>query len=165
MNKGHSDFWRDELGAAAVKMALVTPLLVTILFGTFEAGHYFWNEHVVVKAVRDGARFAARQPLAKINCSAKDATVESNIILLTRTGQISDANAIPKVRNWLASDVTVTIACNATNNTGIYNNVASGAPIVTVSANVDYPSLFEALGIIDSTAKLNARSSAAVVGI
>ena len=46
--------------AAAAEMALVVPLLVILMFGSFELGRYFLDEHVVVKAVRDGARYASR---------------------------------------------------------------------------------------------------------
>ena len=45
---------RNENGAAGAEMALIVPLLVTLMFGSFEMGHFFWNEHKVVKAVRDG---------------------------------------------------------------------------------------------------------------
>jgi hypothetical protein len=51
----------DCRGAAAAEMALVLPLLLIILFGSLELGNYFMNEHTLVKAVRDGARFAGRQ--------------------------------------------------------------------------------------------------------
>ena len=42
-------------------MALVLPLLLVLMFSFAEAGNYVMNEHGLVKAVRDGARFAARQ--------------------------------------------------------------------------------------------------------
>ena len=57
--KGRARLSSDRRGAAAAEMALVTPLLLVILFGAVELGNYFYNEHIVVKAVRDGARFAA----------------------------------------------------------------------------------------------------------
>ena len=33
----------------------------SLMFGAVELGNYFLNEHSLVKAVRDGARYAARQ--------------------------------------------------------------------------------------------------------
>jgi len=48
-------------GSAAVEMALILPVLLALMFGSVELGNYFMNEHSLVKAVRDGARFAARQ--------------------------------------------------------------------------------------------------------
>ena len=46
-------------GAAAAEMALVLPILIALMFGSFELGNYFLNQHVVTKAVRDGLRFEA----------------------------------------------------------------------------------------------------------
>ena len=52
--KNVSRLLRDKRGNAAVEMALVTPLLLLILFGSVELGNYFMDEHTLVKAVRDG---------------------------------------------------------------------------------------------------------------
>jgi Flp pilus assembly protein TadG len=52
---------RDRKASAAAEMALVMPILLTLMFGSLELGNYFMNEHTLVKAVRNGARFAARQ--------------------------------------------------------------------------------------------------------
>jgi hypothetical protein len=57
----HSACTSTGVAAAAAEMALVMPLLLTILFSLVEAGNYFYTEHVLVKAVRDGARYAGRQ--------------------------------------------------------------------------------------------------------
>ena len=54
----------DRSGSSAAEMALVTPLLLVLMFGTFELGYFFLSEHVVQKAVRDAARYAARLPMA-----------------------------------------------------------------------------------------------------
>src|SRR3546814_6902005 len=50
-------------------MALVSPMLILLMFGSFELGNYFLDEHVVLKAVRDGARYAARQNFTTMPCS------------------------------------------------------------------------------------------------
>jgi Flp pilus assembly protein TadG len=158
-----ADFRHDERGAAAVEMALIVPLLITLMFGSFELGNYFWSEHQVVKGVRDGARFAGRQSFTKITCSTVDAAVETQIKNLTRTGAITGGTA--KIRNWTDSNVTVTVSCPATPlTTGIYNSLAN-APRVTVTAAVTYPSLFQRLGFNSSSLSLNASSQAAVMGI
>src|SRR3546814_8876490 len=60
---------RDRSGAAAAEMALVSPMLIILMFGSFELGNYFLDEHVVLKAVRDGARYAARQNFTTMPCS------------------------------------------------------------------------------------------------
>ncbi|MBL0769589.1 pilus assembly protein [Sphingopyxis sp. DHUNG17] len=155
-------------GAAAAEMALITPLLLVILFGGFEAGAYFWTEHKVVKGVRDGARFAARQPFtAYSGCNAPTGTTLDNIRNLTRTGQLSGGTA--KVSGWTDADVAVTVACQASapnsyTSGGVYATEATGAMHVTVSTTVNYPSLFGTLGFDTTGAVVRASSNAAVMG-
>ena len=60
----------DSRASVAVEMALVVPLLITLMFGGLEGAYYLWNEHIAIKAVRDGARFASRQPFTKYDCGA-----------------------------------------------------------------------------------------------
>ncbi len=53
-------------------MALVTPLLLTLLFGGLEGGNFMLQQHIVTKGVRDGARFAGREPFgAYTACSER----------------------------------------------------------------------------------------------
>ena len=161
----------DQSGAAAAEMALMVPLLLTLMFGGFEAGHFVWSQHKITEAVRDGARFAARMDISEL-CDGGTETMstatEDQIKLLTRTGQIASTTAIPKVPGWTASQVTVTLDCDSASfvDTGIYTHLGDRGPIVTVAAvNVDYPSFFQQLGIIDSTFKLSASSNAPVIGL
>ena len=46
--------WRRA--AAAVEMAVVTPLLLAVLFGIIEFGWLFTVQHTLVNAAREGAR-------------------------------------------------------------------------------------------------------------
>ncbi|MDX2200540.1 MAG: TadE/TadG family type IV pilus assembly protein [Phycisphaerae bacterium] len=48
-------------GAAAVEMALVTPLLLTMLFGIIEYGWVFSVRQTLTHAAREGARVAVLQ--------------------------------------------------------------------------------------------------------
>jgi Flp pilus assembly protein TadG len=166
---------RNEQGAAGAEMALMVPMLLVLMFGSFEMGHYFWSEHKVVKAVRDGSRFAARQSFVKFSCS------EANILLgdgstnadtayitqvknLTRTGNIAGTGN-PKVYGWTNAQITVSVSCPATPvNTGIYKGLTN-APRVTVAATVPYPSLFGTLGFDATAINLNAQSQSSVMGI
>src|SRR5687768_3608606 len=97
--------WRQTIfgnrsGAAAAEMALVAPLLVTIMFGSLEIGKYFWDEHLVVKAVRDGARYAARQNFATMPCNGT-ATNETQIQNLVRYGKTIVTGADrPRLYYW-----------------------------------------------------------------
>jgi len=162
-----------DKGSAAVEMALVTPLLLTLMFGSFELGNYFLDNHVIAKAVRDGARFAARQNFTYFpSCSgAPSDPVATQTKNLVRTGRISSGGN-PRLPGWTDANTTIsiTVSCNTTGNggaafTGIYTGVAAGAPVVTVTAAVPYTSLFGALGFNASSLTLNARSQASVMGI
>ena len=156
-------FLRDRTAAAAAEMALVLPLLMTLLFGAFEAGNYFWNEHIVIKAVRDGARFAGRQSFSKYSCSTVDPTVETEIKNLTRTGALSGGT--PRIAGWTDDDVTVSISCSAATTDGIYRDMAGGAPRVTVSAVVPYTALFGLVGFDTKDITIAAEANSPVMGL
>jgi Flp pilus assembly protein TadG len=153
-------FLRNRSGAAAAEMALVTPLLVAILFGTMEAGYYFWNEHIVVKAVRDGARFAGRQPFAKFSCTGvNDTALETSIKNLTRTGKLTGGTS--RVVGWTDAQVSVTASC-LSGQGGMYASYAGSAPRVTVSTTVTYQPLFRVL--VFRNIKLIASAQSPVMG-
>ncbi len=51
----------------------MTPLLLTLLFGGLEGGNFMLQQHIVTKGVRDGARFAGREPFdAYTACSERE---------------------------------------------------------------------------------------------
>lgn len=153
----------DTHGAAAAEMALVTPLLVILLFGGFELGHYFYSQQVVTKAVRDGSRYAARLGFADYTGCAAATGAADKIKLVTRTGTLL-SSAPPLVRGWTdPSTITVSVSCDTTTMTGIYRSMAGGAPRVTVAASVPYTSLFGGM-VFDGNMTLNAEAQAAVMG-
>jgi Flp pilus assembly protein TadG len=159
-----ASFMRDCSGVAAAEMALVTPLLIVLLFGAFESGNYFWNEHIVIKGVRDGARFAGRQSFDKFSCAAvTNTTALAAIKNLTRTGQASGGTA--RLSGWTDSQVTVTVSCDSGTTTGIYTGHTGGAPRVKVSATVPYTSLFGTVGFNTTGLSLSASAESAVMGI
>jgi Flp pilus assembly protein TadG len=51
-------FSTDTRGTAAVELALVFPLLATILFGIISYGGYFWTAHNLQQLANDSARAA-----------------------------------------------------------------------------------------------------------
>jgi Flp pilus assembly protein TadG len=161
---------RSQSGSAAVEMALVTPLLVGLMFGAFELGYYFYNEHILVKSVRDAARFGARQIalFSPATCIAGPVTAAPapTIDNVARYGKaIITVSDKPKILGW-STAVTVTLSCPAIGSySGIYKGKAN-VPVVTVTAsNVSYPSLFQMVGITSNSLKLNASSQSAVMGI
>ncbi len=65
-----------ERGAAVVEMAVVTPLLLTLLFGVIEFGNSFMFRQLLTNAAREGARTSAIQATADdaaIRVAVKDA--------------------------------------------------------------------------------------------
>jgi Flp pilus assembly protein TadG len=158
-------------GAAAAEMALITPLAVLIMFTSIEAGHYFYQQHQVVKGVRDGARFAARQSFDDINCRGGTPTPITDPLLteiknLTRTGQLTGGS--PRIPNWVDS-ITITVTCPDTSTiaeatTGIFRP-AEPAPQVNIVATPSYDSLFNGLGILTDSVSLRGEQQSVVMGI
>lgn len=166
-------------GSAAVEMALVTPLLLTLMFGSFELGNYFMDNHVVAKAVRDGARFAARQNFSNYSCTSASignvltGTVADNIRNVVRTGSVSGGN--PRLYGWTdPNTIVVTYDCVSLSSVspsygGIYGNIGY-APVVRVKISdgnpkLAYHSLFNSLGFSSASLYLNAQSQASVTGV
>jgi Flp pilus assembly protein TadG len=147
-------------------MALSLPILFALIFGAFELGNYFMTEHKVVKAVRDGARYAARQPFTEYTGCAPSTTVIDETRNVTRTGQVA-SGGVPKVSSWTdPNSITVSATCdNSGTYTGIYVTSPEGTPVVTVVAIVPYTSILGQLGLANVALNLNARSEAAVTGI
>ncbi len=159
---------RDSKATAAVEFALSLPMMLALLFGGLEAGHFFWTEHKLVKAVRDGARFAARSQVDDV-CNGATADIasglETDIRNLTVTGQIADGG-VPKVPGWTAADVQITAGCQQFVATGIYDDLGAAGPLITISSgNVAYPSILNGLGFLDGSFTISANASAAVTGI
>ena len=163
---------KEHRGAAAAEMALVAPMLITLMFGSFELGNYFLSEHALAKAVRDGARYATRISVSNYSCPTGSANGsitggETEIKNVTRTGS-TDASASPRLSYWTSNTNTVfvTVKCvSASTYTGIYNGLPGDIPVVTVRAAVSYPSLFSRVGLANTALTLNAESEAAVAGI
>lgn len=149
-------------------MALATPLLMALMFGSFELGKYFLDEHVVSKAVRDGARYASRRSFTDFTCAGASTDVIDRTRNITRTGQVTSGGTA-RLGYWTnAATITVSVTCNTASpahNNGIYKGLATGVPVVTVAASVPYGSLFEDLGFGASAISLNSQSQAAVMGI
>lgn len=166
-------FLRDDSGSPSVEFALILPAMLVLMFGGMEAGHFAWTQHKLVKAVREGARYASRLPVEQYCAGATaqfDTDAETNIKAVTVTGSLpaagGEASGPPAVPGLTPAKVTVTPVCVAFVDTGIYSELGNAGPIVTVAASgVPYPSLFEQLGVIDGSFTLAARSSAAVIGL
>ena len=163
----------DCRGTASAEMALIAPLLITLMFGSMELGNYFLNEHAVIKAVRDGARYAARIDVSNYSCPSGSATgtitgLETQIKNLTRTGSI-DGLATPRLGYWTApSTITVSVRCVAkVSYGGTFSPLIGDIPVVKVKADVPYAdgSLFKYIGFTSVNLFLRSESEATVMGI
>lgn len=169
--------WANRDATAAVEMALVLPLLMVLMFGSFETGRYFLDEHVVVKAVRDGARYASRQGFSNYTCPGATAstTAVDRTRNIVRFGKVTPVDTdLPRLPYWQAlSDgqpsVQVIVTCpTSLDGTEAHGGLYAGqanVPVVRVLAVVEYQSLFGMLGFGGGILNVTAESQAAVMGI
>jgi hypothetical protein len=171
---------RNDDAAAGAEMVFVMPMLVILMFGSMELGNLFLTEHAVTKQVRDGARYASRLTLdADYSCAAgddlstifEDSDAGEKIVNVTQTGSVDGTGTgrFPSAFWTACADgepVAVTIRCVAkTGSGGIYAGLDGEIPVVSVSANVTYPSLFSTLGFNTAGMCVRAASEVAVAGL
>ena len=161
-------------GAAAAEMALTLPFLLVLICGCVELGNYFLDEHRLIKAVRDGARYAARQNISNFTaCTGNPGgTVVPDTQNVVRTGLLSGGgDYLPN----MSSGISVTIvgcstAAGGTTLSGIYSGVKNssgtvvGAPVVKVDASLTYQPIIHAFGFSGLNLTINASQQAAVMG-
>lgn len=165
-------FLRDERGSPSAEFALILPALVMLMFGGFEAGNFVWTQHKLVKAVREGARYAARLPV-ETYCDVDDPSAadfdpdaEADIKAVTLTGKLPAEGGAVAVPGMTADNVAVAPDCAAYVESGIYTGLGAAGPIVTVSVSgVGYPSLFAQLAGLDGSIDMAAKASAPVIGL
>lgn len=159
---------RQETGAAAAEMAMVAPLLIILMFGSMELGHYFYSQHVVVKAVRDGARYASRQGFTNYACPATTigGTVVTDTQNVTRTNTVAGTGT-PRLASWTqnSSVNVVVIRCDTSGTYGNFYLGLGGVPVVRVTATVPYNSLFSVIGFNSAGLQMRAQEEAVVMGI
>jgi Flp pilus assembly protein TadG len=159
-------------GSAAAEMAMVAPIFVVLMFGAVELGNYFLSEHVVVKAVRDGARYASRLNFSNYPCASASTGNVPGGSVVTDVGNVARNQLVsggsPRLVGWTdATTITVSYDCvtnSASEYSGLYKQMAL-VPTVNVSAAVPYNSLFNNLGFTSTNLSLRARSQAAVMGL
>ncbi|MEP5938633.1 MAG: TadE family protein [Erythrobacter sp.] len=160
----------SQSGAAAAEMALIAPLGVLMFFTAVESGHYIYAQQQLVKAVRDGARFGARQPFDEVNCrtgsGVVSAQVQSAVRAIALTGALTGSSE--RRSGWDSSEISfvVSATCPSTAEAtdGIYA-ASEPAAVINVAATIGYDSLFGGLGIINDSFSLNGEQNAVVSGI
>lgn len=158
-------------------MALVLPLLLVLICGCTELGNYFLDEHRLIKAVRDGARYAARQDISNFtactgNPGGSVVTDTQNVVM---TGLLSGgADYLPN-RSSGTINVTVdhcstSVGSGPTTLSGIYAGIKDGsgtvvgAPVIKVDASIPYQPIIHAFGFSGLNLTINASQQAAVMG-
>lgn len=143
--------WRfiDETRAAAlVEFTLVFPLLLVFLAGLSEFGFAMHQQHILQKAVRDAARYAARSNYALKSCPLATqpewAQMVTDTTIVALRGNLASAAPL-LIPTWTGSrgiDVQVTEACvdPATVTPVIFSTAGAGndIPVITVSASAAY---------------------------
>lgn len=176
--------WRDLLwnddAAASAEMVFVMPMLIILMFGSMELGNLFLTEHAVTKQVRDGARYASRLTLNEdYSCAPgndlstiyEDPDAGDKIVNVTKTGSVDGTGASRFASSFWAAcgsgePVTVSVRCvDKDDYGGIYAGLDGDIPVVTVSADVTYPSLFSTLGFNTTGLCVRASSETAVAGL
>jgi Flp pilus assembly protein TadG len=157
--------FRDRAGAAAVELAMSLPVVLILAYASFEMGNYFWTEHVVQKAARDAARYAARIPMVSYPSCAPTAAAEQQIRRVARTG-LPDGTTSNRIHTWTADNMTtVTLTCDTSGTyTGVFTNFPNGVPVVTVTSTVPYASLWGTLGFGSIGLNIYGRSQSPVFG-
>lgn len=157
--------WRCRSGSAGIELVLLTPMILILMFGAVDLGNYFMSEHVVVKAVRDGARYASRRGFGEYSCAAASTDVVTKTRDITRTGTIGGGTA--RLVGWMdPASITLSVRCDSSGTySGIYKGQATGVPVVKVAAVVPYKSLFKYFGITTATINLTAASEVPVMGV
>jgi Flp pilus assembly protein TadG len=101
-----------------VELALVSPVLLALLFAAMQFGYSFYTYNNLQKAVRDGARYGASREYP----SATFATAVTNVVVCGNPTSCSGLN--PLVHSLTSSNVIVTVT------------PATGVPsVVTVKIN------------------------------
>ena len=153
-------------------MALILPLVLTLLFTTFEGSYYMICEHRVVKGVRDAARYAARLDLSNYACPGGSfsglAATKIDIQNLARTGKLNpnlrELAAAAKIWGNDPNQVMVAVTCTPDQG-GIYAATGRYAPLVKVSTRVAYQSIMGTLGFTNATIYIGAAAQSPVIGI
>ena len=158
----------DRKGAAAVEMVMVTPLLLTIMFGATELGRFFWSEHQLIKAVRDASIWASRQPIDNYTCpSTVDPDIAADVSDLIRTGVLS--GGADKLANWsnAGASINLSLSCvttaGGTTLSGIYTANDGQVPVLTITATLPYNSIMNGFGL-DRSFTMVATQQTAVMG-
>jgi Flp pilus assembly protein TadG len=124
---------KKERGAELIEFAMVLPLLLLMCLGVIEFGRVYYTYHILTKALRDGARYAAT---GRMNSDGTWVATETPS-MTTKTqnvvvyGKSNPSGGDPKI-----------IPNLATGDISVAPSLVSGECYVTVGAAYPYQPLF-----------------------
>jgi Flp pilus assembly protein TadG len=142
-----------QRGASAVELALILPILVTVLLAPLFITVFFWHYTVVQKAAQDGARYLAtmseremREPaLAKAAALVANQIIEAELAELGDTGRTAEVQVFcgpnklctGATSGQLPTTVAVYVGINLTDMFGIVDTGRYGW-LVSSTAEMSY---------------------------
>lgn len=111
---------RGQQGAATVEFALILPVLLLLVSGIIDFGHYWYLGHVLSDASREGARYGTRyktyfdETKGTVRTLPKDLSpsISDHVLLpdnadyASRLGSNPAPTVIPSGPGWTATDPT-----------------------------------------------------------
>ena len=136
-----------ERGAELVEFALILPLLLLIALGAIEFGRAYYTYHILTKALRDGARYAATSRLRSdgtwVPADNPSVTTRTQNIVVYGKPTVSGSEP-KKIPDLTTAQITVAPSAIPSGSTDYY---------ITVSAAYPYQPLFSL--VIPSSITLN----------
>jgi Flp pilus assembly protein TadG len=155
--------WRDAEGSVLIEATVLTPFLVTLMFGLFEFSWYFHKQQLVESGVRDAARYLAR---VAPDDGTDPCLLTTPVDFKARAKNIAvtglATGGTARVPGWTTGNVT--ISCATFNNSGGAYQGYSTLYIITATTNFADPALgyFGLLGL--TTPNLSASHTERSIG-
>ena len=124
--------WRSNCGTALIESAIVLPVFLMLIGGTYEFGYFFYQQQLMTTGIRDAARYLA------LSANPNNAAKQQEAIKLAVYGDI-DSGPDARVPGWSTSDVAIAVTA-LDNSSGFY---CAGCPVavITVSTRLTDSSL------------------------
>lgn len=152
---------QEQIGSIAVEFALVSPLLLLILFGTIEFGIMMYDQAIITNAAREGARWGAVQSVSlshPIACSDPGVSTIQGGSPATCSGAGS-GNACLVASNY-GTNALITFGTPTSSNPSVAVSCGSGG---TINVTVTYAYQGLGLGILSALQGTEQLTSTAVM--
>ena len=127
----HGGVRRNERGTALVEFALVLPLAISLMLGTFTGGQAYFQKISLVDATRDGARYGASLKIPTGGIADWRQAVRTRVAQLSG-GQVSASQVCAQLVTPTGSDT----ACGVADPQGAASDPTSLTPASVVKVSV-----------------------------